>query len=108
MLGTNTLVMNFAESSVRSDDSRGEDETLMCITHRALSPFLAPTKEKQQIFETTFEGMDTDMLFQNINPWLCRLFLDSAVGKGNLLADPALLVQSATADLLSTVLGNKP
>ena len=103
MLGTNTLIMNFNDAAQRSPDSRDGEEKLLCVTHRALPPFIPPSHDHLACLERIFGVKEASVLLDNVNPWLCKLFMVEAMAKATESYEPAHALRKFASPILETV-----
>ncbi|EKX40343.1 hypothetical protein GUITHDRAFT_113579 [Guillardia theta CCMP2712] len=106
MLGTNTLVMNFNNALQQTTNSRGKNqETIKCITHRALPPMILQSDEQRDILKQVFGEEMIGGLLDNVNPLLCHLFFK--YGCGGQGKDSATLFRDLANPVLAMVRADK-
>ncbi|EKX34117.1 hypothetical protein GUITHDRAFT_119728 [Guillardia theta CCMP2712] len=106
MLGTNTLVMNFNNALQQTRNSRGKNqETIKCITHRALPPMILQSDEQRDILKQVFGEEMIEGLLDNVNPMLCHLFFK--YWRGGQGKDSATLFRDLANPLLAIVRSDK-
>ena len=106
MLGTNTLVMNFNKISRKSDYSRDGNRRMYCFTYRSLPQFVLRSRNEEEILKRIFGESQISELLDNVNPWLCSLFLDQVKEMSEV--EPSECIRSVSKILLNNVRMQKP
>ena len=106
MLGTNTLVMNFDKISRSSKYSRDEDRTMLCLTHRSLPRYILPSSKDEELLKKFFGESRVSQLLDNVNPWLCSLFL-SNLRRIPEIKNPSSLIRNISRAVLLRVKRDK-
>ena len=106
MLGTNTLVMNFNQISKSSDYSRNEKRRMFCFTHRSLPRYVPSSSKDKEILEKVFGQTHVPVLLDNVNPWLCSLFLNRLKDESE--TEPSLWIRKTSSMVLEEVKMEKP
>ena len=101
MLGTNSLVMNMNRISGISKHSRDEDPMMMCLTHRSLPRYLLSSNQDKEVMTRVFREAQLDGLLDNVNPWLCSLFLKYLKKEGDTV--PCSLMRTVSSKVLEEV-----
>jgi len=105
MLGTNTLVMNFNSIAKISKHSRDADRVMVCLTHRSLPRYLLSSNQDKEVMTRVFGEARLDELLDNVNPWLCSLFLNHLKNEGD--TDPCKLIRTISSKVLEEVKRSK-
>jgi len=105
MLGTNTLVMNFNKISKVSEHSRHEDRKMVCLTHRSLPRYLLSSNKDKELMARVFGEARLSELLDNVNPWLCSLFLMHLKVQADI--DPCSSIRTISSKVLQDVRENK-
>ncbi|EKX43170.1 hypothetical protein GUITHDRAFT_110897 [Guillardia theta CCMP2712] len=102
MLGTNSAAMNMDRiSKPVYEHSRHEGRMMVCLTHRSLPRYLLSSNQDKEAMTRVFAEARLDELLDNVNPWLCSLFLKYLKKEGDTV--PCSLMRTVSSKVLEEV-----